>query len=105
MLLYADVTRRGEIVFKFNQLTIFVLTLRGCHYVSYLFNPKGVLCQFLSGNRSRNVEIRIAADFLVTFFITCCINHKSNRSQVERFIGCILITICHFMNVLYGKTD
>jgi len=24
---------------------------------------------------------------------------------VQRFKGCILITICHFVNVLYGKTD
>ncbi|MFH1931642.1 MAG: hypothetical protein ABIN18_08660, partial [Pseudomonadota bacterium] len=31
--------------------------------------------------------------------------HFRNRSWVQRFKGCILITIRHFVNVLYGKTD
>ncbi len=28
-----------------------------------------------------------------------------NRSWVQRFKGCIFITIRHFVNILYGKTD
>ncbi len=33
------------------------------------------------------------------------IQYPFTGSKVQRFKGCILITIRHFVNVLYGKTD